>query len=91
MTPTKKQTEQLCNPLGATLSGAGIWGHDFDLERFLDYIPTHQANTEKFRIWVDGAVRRYLELINELSGARSEFCSSRGRWGKRSFARSLTQ
>jgi uncharacterized protein (TIGR00661 family) len=69
MTPTRKQTEQLCNALDATISGAGIWGLDFDLERFLEYLPTHNGDTRTFRAWVDSAATSYSELFAELGEA----------------------
>ncbi len=50
MMPANRQIEQHCNAVDAALSGAGIWGFDFDLERFLDYLPRHEGNMAEFRI-----------------------------------------
>jgi uncharacterized protein (TIGR00661 family) len=55
MMPTKHQIEQLCNAVEACSVGAGIWGNDFNLDRFLDYIPTHRADPADFRKWVHSA------------------------------------
>jgi uncharacterized protein (TIGR00661 family) len=68
MTPARRQTEQLCNALDAEMSGAGIWGHEFDLRRFLDYLPRHRGDTDRFRLWVDGAARSYADLFAEFGG-----------------------
>jgi uncharacterized protein (TIGR00661 family) len=66
MVPASRQIEQHCNAHDAALSGAGIWGPDFDLERFLQYLPCHQTKAEAFRAWVDSAERIYPNLIDKL-------------------------
>jgi uncharacterized protein (TIGR00661 family) len=66
MTPTENQIEQHCNAVDAHLAGAGIWGFDFDLGRFLDYIPRHQANRDQFREWADSAETRFAALFEDL-------------------------
>lgn len=63
MIPTEHQIEQHCNAIDAYLAGAGLWGFDLDLTRFLDYIPEHQAKTEKFREWVHSAELVYIDLL----------------------------
>jgi uncharacterized protein (TIGR00661 family) len=55
MMPTKHQIEQQCNAIDASRVGAGIWGNDFNLDRFLDYIPKHRADPAGFREWVHSA------------------------------------
>jgi uncharacterized protein (TIGR00661 family) len=73
MMPAGRQIEQHCNALDASLSGAGIWGWDFDLERFLAYLPCHGRNSAEFRDWVDSAESLYPALFQALSreGKRS--------------------
>ena len=66
MMPAGRQMEQHCNAVDASLSGAGIWGFDFDLERFLEYLPRHRGNPEKFREWVDSGSERYPQLFDEV-------------------------
>jgi uncharacterized protein (TIGR00661 family) len=66
MMPANKQIEQHCNAVDASLSGAGIWGFGFDLERFLDYLPRHRSDTEEFRSWVDSGEKVYPELFADL-------------------------
>jgi uncharacterized protein (TIGR00661 family) len=63
MMPANRQIEQQCNALDASLAGAGIWGFDFDLNRFLDYLPRHPASKGAFREWVESAAERYLERL----------------------------
>jgi uncharacterized protein (TIGR00661 family) len=66
MMPTDGQIEQRCNAIDASLSGAGIWGPKFNLDRFLDYIPRHRANHEAFRAWVDIGEEVFPELMQQL-------------------------
>jgi uncharacterized protein (TIGR00661 family) len=78
MMPAGRQMEQQCNALDASFSGAGIWGCDFDIERFLEYLPRHAGNASEFREWVDSgqslypalfqAVTRHWALTNLLTG-----------------------
>jgi uncharacterized protein (TIGR00661 family) len=63
MMPAGRQMEQQCNALDATLSGAGIWGCDFDLERFLDYLPRHRGSAREFREWVATGESLYPKLF----------------------------
>jgi hypothetical protein len=58
--------EQQCNALDASFSGAGIWGCDFDLERFMEYLPRHRGNPSAFRDWVDSGEFLYPKLFNAL-------------------------
>jgi uncharacterized protein (TIGR00661 family) len=66
MMPAGRQIEQHCNAVDGSLSGAGIWGFDFDLDRFLDYLPQHKSHTEEFRGWVESAETIYPDLFEEL-------------------------
>jgi uncharacterized protein (TIGR00661 family) len=63
MMPAGRQIEQYCNALDASLSGAGIYGCDFDIERFLEYLPHHAAHAEEFRDWVDSGETLYPVLF----------------------------
>jgi uncharacterized protein (TIGR00661 family) len=66
MMPANRQIEQHCNAVDASLSGAGIWGFDFDLERFLEYLSRHRGDPERFREWVDSGVDLYPRLFSGL-------------------------
>ena len=63
MIPVKKQIEQYCNAIDAYRAGAGLWGFDFDLTRFLDYIPKHRGNFKPFKKWVHSAEGVYASLF----------------------------
>jgi uncharacterized protein (TIGR00661 family) len=63
MMPAGRQMEQQCNALDASFSGAGIWGCDFDLERFMEYLPRHRGNASEFREWVDSGETLYPKLF----------------------------
>jgi len=79
MMPAGRQIEQQCNALDASLSGAGIYGCDFDLERFMEYLPTHRENTQEFRDWVDSGESVYPALFRNLFRTNStpSLCHSR--------------
>jgi uncharacterized protein (TIGR00661 family) len=66
MMPAGRQMEQHCNAVDASMSGAGIWGFDFNLERFLEYIPLHRDDSEEFRIWVDSGAEFYSQLFDQV-------------------------
>jgi hypothetical protein len=71
MMPANRQIEQHCNAVDAALSGAGLWGFDFDLKRFLDYLPRHEANMADFRHWVDSSERVYIDLFESVVNRNS--------------------
>jgi uncharacterized protein (TIGR00661 family) len=67
MVPANRQVEQHCNALDGSTSGAGIWGPDFDLERFLDYVPHHRNNSAEFRSWADSGEPTYSHVFERLT------------------------
>jgi len=67
MMPAGRQMEQQCNALDASFSGAGIWGCDFDLERFMEYLPRHRGNASEFREWVDSGETLYPTLFQAVT------------------------
>lgn len=66
MMPAGRQMEQQCNALDASFSGAGIWGCDFDLERFMEYLPRHRGNPSAFRDWADSGETIYPALFQAI-------------------------
>jgi uncharacterized protein (TIGR00661 family) len=52
MMPTPGHLEQRTNALDASGAGAGIFGEEMELDRFLDYLPRHRPRTDAFRSWV---------------------------------------
>jgi len=69
MIPAKHQIEQHCNAIDACRTGAGLWGFDLDLARFLDYIPGHRGEPKRFREWVHSAEWIYTDILNRLLSA----------------------
>lgn len=49
------QIEQHCNAIDAYRAGASLWSFGFDLVCFLNYIPDHQGEPERFREWAHSA------------------------------------
>ena len=65
MVPVEGHYEQACNALDATKAGAGMWEKSFDLKKFLDYLPTHEGNSEELREWVDRAEAIYMVKLTQ--------------------------
>lgn len=56
--------EQECNAYDAARAGAGIAGHDFDMQQLLDYCDTYKPS-KTFRHWARSAGWRILGRIEE--------------------------
>lgn len=54
--------EQEFNAYDASLSGAGVAGKRFELDRLIDFIPRYQPD-ERFRDWVHQAEERFVKEI----------------------------
>lgn len=63
MVPVEGHYEQACNALDATKSGAGVWAESFDLKVFLDYLPEHKPDHEKFVNWCARSEQIFLEHL----------------------------
>lgn len=61
--PTGRHAEQAWNARETEAAGAGIASNDFDLDPFLEYLPGHQAPTERYRAWIRGGSERMLDLL----------------------------
>lgn len=72
MVPVEGHFEQLCNSRDAFRAGAGIYDSRFDIDRFVNYLPTHRPESSRFRSWVSRAeeliLRSVSEVIHEHSG-----------------------
>jgi len=66
MIPVQGHYEQLCNSVDGVRAGAGIRSDGFDLDRFLDYLPTHSHDTDGFRAWVTSAQARIVPILESL-------------------------
>lgn len=55
MIPVDGQYEQACNAIDAVKAGAGIAHNRFDIQKLLDYIPSHKPIDGWYKQWVDSA------------------------------------
>lgn len=69
MIPVKGHHEQFCNSRDAVKAGAGIFDDNFNISKFLDYIPSHKKKVGNFRLWVNQAdALILLHIKNTISG-----------------------
>lgn len=66
MVPVPNHFEQECNALDGVISGAGVMCKTFDLSVLLDYLPTHQDQSEKFRNWYKKGEKMFVDEIGIL-------------------------
>ena len=65
--PVGNHFEQSCNAHEAELLGAGLGATRFNLDPFLDYVPKHSSDAERFRSWVAEAPQRVLKVIESIA------------------------
>jgi len=68
--PVKGHYEQLCNAHDAVKAGAGIRGHQFDIDRLLAFLDRYQQPTASFQTWVHQAESRFLSAIESAAAQR---------------------
>lgn len=68
MVPVQGNYEQYCNAHDACkpLSMAGMRDNSFNIDRFLNYLPSHKSNHVSFRQWVNSADEKLLEQVSNL-------------------------
>lgn len=59
--------EQQINAADAHGIGAGIVAKSFDISRLVDFISEYDAETERFRAWVNSAEQRIVALLESVS------------------------
>ena len=64
MVPVAGQYEQACNAIDASLAGAGIYDHSFNISKFLDFIGDYNPPKVAFQEWLSKASQ---VIINELT------------------------
>lgn len=64
--PVKGHYEQLCNALDTARMGAGIHGEGFDINRFINFLPSFSRKNKKFRRWVESAPTKVVDEICEV-------------------------
>lgn len=55
MVPVEGHAEQACNATDFAEMGAGVWAHEFRLERLTAFVEQQVARPDAFRAWVDQA------------------------------------
>lgn len=76
MVPVEGHFEQLCNAVDALRAGAGIYDRSFRISRFLEWLPTWNSASLRFREWETQAERIF---IDELRRALGEGAAAQGR------------
>jgi uncharacterized protein (TIGR00661 family) len=66
MVPVEGNYEQYCNAHDACKTGTGMRAHSFNINQFLDYLPSHNPNQNEFRQWVNSAEEKLLEQLSNL-------------------------
>lgn len=64
MVPVEGHFEQFCNARDAFKAGAGIFDDKFNIDKFLEYVPSQKPHPEAFQKWVDTASLKILEEVN---------------------------
>lgn len=63
MIPVKGHFEQYCNARDAFKAGAGIYDDDFNISRFVQYLPYLKESRKNFREWVNSMESRVMQAI----------------------------
>jgi len=63
MVPVQGNYEQYCNARDACKTGTGMYDDTFNIDRFLNYLPTHKQNPAQFRQWVNSAEEKIAEQL----------------------------
>ena len=66
MVPVEGNYEQYCNAHDACKTGTGIRDSSFNIDRFLNYLPSHEQNQDTFRQWVNSAEEKLIEQLSSL-------------------------
>ncbi len=66
MVPVEGHFEQLCNAVDALRAGAGIYDRKFQLNRFIDWLPTWTSKAAVFREWQDKSSEIFIREIHNI-------------------------
>lgn len=58
--------EQRINAIDASAAGAGVISEEYNISKLLDSIDHYQADTAKFRAWVDSASEKFLCHLTDI-------------------------
>jgi uncharacterized protein (TIGR00661 family) len=92
MVPVPNHIEQEINALDGQRAGAGIADTEFNLTRFISYLPVHQNVSENFKSWQGQTSQIFLKNFEELTRNEAEiytFKRGKGSVFSRSFRRAL--
>jgi UDP-N-acetylglucosamine:LPS N-acetylglucosamine transferase len=72
MVPVPNHIEQQINALDGERAGAGIADTQFNLSRFIEYLPVHQNVKENFQAWQGQTSQVFLQNLEELAQKEME-------------------
>jgi uncharacterized protein (TIGR00661 family) len=75
MVPVPNHIEQAINALDGERAGAGIADIEFNLDRFIDYLPVHENVSERFKEWQGQAANIFLKNFEEVLQKETEIYS----------------
>lgn len=64
MVPVEGHYEQACNAIDAEKAGAGIWYDKFEIERLVDYLPSHESVQSWFKDWADSNKEFFIKHLS---------------------------
>lgn len=92
MVPVPNHIEQEINAWDGQRAGAGISDTEFNLSRFISYLPNHQNVSENFKAWQGQTSQIFLKNFEEVTRKEAEiytFKRGRGSMFSKSFRRAL--
>lgn len=72
MIPMPKHYEQVCNAIDGEISGAGIKNNSFEIDTFIDYIPTYNADKHNFSHWQLKYESIFLNAFEEIAQEKQQ-------------------
>ncbi len=72
MVPVPNHIEQEINALDGQTAGAGIADAEFNLSRFVSYLPVHQSVSENFKTWQSQTSEIFLKNFEEVTYKEAE-------------------
>lgn len=63
MVPVEGNYEQYCNARDACKTGTGLFDSRFDIDRFINYLPTYNQNHSEYKQWVHQAEEKLLKEV----------------------------
>ena len=70
MVPVEGHFEQLCNAHDGKRAGAGIFAEQFDIGKFMEWLPSYSSRQQEFREWEAKAESLFVEHLGEVIASR---------------------